>query len=59
MNIIPSEVKMDGTFRTMDEKWRQTAHKRMINMAQSLAESMGASCEFKIVERSPVLVNDP
>jgi len=59
MNVIPSEVKMDGTFRTMDEKWRQTAHKRMINMAQSLAESMGASCEIKIVEGYPVLVNDP
>jgi len=59
MNVIPSEVKMDGTFRTMDEKWRQTARKRMIDMAQSLAESMGATCEIKIVEGYPVLVNDP
>ena len=31
----------------------------MINMAQSIAESMGASCEFKIVEGYPVLNNDP
>ena len=59
MNVIPSEVKMDGTFRTMDEKWRKAAHKRMIHMARLLAESMGASCEFKIVEGYPVLVNDP
>ncbi|KKL63953.1 hypothetical protein LCGC14_2169970, partial [marine sediment metagenome] len=59
MNVIPSEVTMDGTFRTMDEKWRKTAHKRMINMAQSIAESMGATCELKIVEGYPALINDP
>jgi amidohydrolase len=59
MNVIPSEVTIDGTFRTMDEKWRKTAHKRMINMAQSIAESMGATCELKIVEGYPALINDP
>jgi amidohydrolase len=59
MNVIPSEVKMEGTFRTMDETWRKTAHRRMVNMAQSVAESMGASCEFRIVEGYPALVNDP
>lgn len=59
VNVIPSEVSMEGTFRTMDEKWRREAHSRMIHLAQSIAESMGASCEFKIVEGYPVLHNDP
>jgi amidohydrolase len=59
VNIIPPEVKMEGTFRTMDENWRKEAHRRMINMAQSIADSMGASCEFEIVEGYPVLYNDP
>lgn len=59
VNIIPPEVIMEGTFRTMDEKWRKEAHSRMINMAQSIADSMGASCEFEIVEGYPVLHNDP
>ncbi len=59
MNVIPSEVRMEGTFRTMDEKWRQTAHKQIMNMAQSIAKSMGATCEFKIVEGYPALINDP
>ena len=59
VNVIPSEVIMEGTFRTMDEKWRKEAHSRMINMAQSIADSMGASCEFEIVEGYPVLYNDP
>ncbi len=59
VNVIPPEVSMEGTFRTMDEKWRKEAHSRMINMAQSIAEGMGASCEFEIVEGYPVLHNDP
>src|SRR5215210_5540823 len=48
-NVIPNEVYMEGTFRTLDEKWRSEAHKRMKKMAEGIAESMGASCEFKIV----------
>jgi amidohydrolase len=59
VNVIPPEVSMEGTFRTMDEIWRKEAHSRMINMAQSIADSMGASCDFEIVEGYPVLHNDP
>ncbi|MDO8971286.1 MAG: amidohydrolase, partial [Saprospiraceae bacterium] len=33
-NIIPNEVKLEGTFRTMDEKWRAEAHKRMKKIAE-------------------------
>ena len=25
-NIIPEEVKVEGTFRAMDEEWRMKAH---------------------------------
>ena len=59
VNVIPEEVTLEGTFRTMDEKWRKEAHQRMINMAQSIAESMGGKCELKIVPGYPVLQNDP
>ncbi len=59
VNVIPPEVKMEGTFRTMDEKWREQAHKRMREMARSIAGSMGAECDFRIVEGYPVLINDP
>lgn len=59
VNVIPPEVSMEGTFRTMDENWRKEAHSRMIIMAQSIADSMGASCTFEIVEGYPVLYNDP
>ena len=58
INIIPDEVYMEGTFRTMDEHWRSEAHTRMKKMAETLAESMGASCDFKIVRGFPFLVNE-
>lgn len=58
-NVIPNEVKMEGTFRTMNEKWRNEAHKRMKKMAESIAKSMGGACEFNIVRGYPVLHNHP
>jgi len=58
VNIIPDEVYMEGTFRTLDENWRTEAHKRIIKMAESIAESMGGSCDFNIVRGYPFLVNE-
>jgi len=56
-NIIPNEVKLEGTFRTMHEKWRTEAHKRMKKIAESIAKGMGAACVFQIVKGYPVLYN--
>jgi len=58
INIIPDEVYMEGTFRTIDENWRTEAHTRMKKMATGIAESMGATCEFNIVRGYPYLIND-
>jgi len=58
VNIIPDEVYMEGTFRTLDEKWRTEAHVRMKKMAETIAEGMGGSCDFKIVCGYPFLVNE-
>lgn len=58
-NIIPSQVHMEGTFRTMDEKWRKKAKQLIKDIAQSTARSMGADCEVKIVDGYPFLVNHP
>ena len=57
-NVIPNEVYLEGTFRTLDENWRAEAHKRMKKMAEGIAESMGGSCDFKIVNGYPFLVNE-
>lgn len=56
-NVIPNEVKLMGTFRTMHEKWRAEAHKRMKKIAESVAKGFGAACEYEIVKGYPVLFN--
>ncbi|KAA9333730.1 M20 metallopeptidase family protein [Adhaeribacter soli] len=58
-NVIPDEVKMEGTFRTMNEKWRAEAHVKMKKMAEEMAEAMGGSCEFTILKGYPFLQNEP
>ncbi|SDS03687.1 amidohydrolase [Mucilaginibacter mallensis] len=57
-NVIPNEVYLEGTFRTMDEKWRADAHIRMKKMAEGIAEAMGGSCDFNIMKGYPFLVNE-
>lgn len=58
-NVIPNEVKVQGTFRTYDEKWRYEAHALMKKMAEGIAEAMGGSCDFLVQVGYPHLKNDP
>jgi amidohydrolase len=58
INVIPDEVYLEGTFRTLDENWRTEAHERMKKMAETIAESMGGSCDFTIVRGYPFLINE-
>ncbi len=57
-NIIPNEVYLEGTFRTMDEEWRFRAHDRLCKLAEGIACGMGGSCDFNIVVGYPNLFND-
>jgi len=57
-NIIPDKVELEGTFRAMNEEWRAEAHTKMTKMAESIAESMGGECIFRIEKGYPFLVND-
>lgn len=57
-NVIPDFVKLEGTFRTMDEGWREDAHKIMTKIAKQIARSMGGACDFKIIKGYPCLVNE-
>ena len=58
-NIIPNEVKIEGTFRTMNEVWRAEAHGKMKKMAEQMAEAMGGHCAFEIRKGYPYLQNNP
>ena len=58
-NIIPDEVNIAGTFRTLNEPWREAALSKIKTMAESLIEGMGGKCEIKISRGYPTLTNDP
>ena len=57
-NIIPDEVKVAGTFRTFDEKWRKEAHQVIRQIAEGTAKAMGAECDVNIDVGYPYLKND-
>lgn len=58
-NVIPSEVKLKGTFRAMDEAWRFKAHELIRKQAIGLVESMGAELDLLIDIGYPTVDNDP
>ncbi|WP_210466529.1 M20 metallopeptidase family protein [Rufibacter roseolus] len=58
-NVIPGEVHIEGTFRTMDETWRVEAKQKIKKLAEGLCESMGGSCDINIMDGYPFLKNDP
>ena len=57
-NVIPSEVKLMGTFRAMDETWRFKAHELIRKEATGLVESMGAQIDLHIDVGYPVVHNN-
>ena len=57
-NIIPDEVKIEGTLRTMNEQWRKKIHQEIKKTAQNIAKSHNTTCEINIVSGYPVLKND-
>lgn len=58
-NVIPSEVKLMGTFRAMDEQWRSKAHELIRNQAKGIAEATGAEIDLHIDIGYPTVDNDP
>lgn len=58
-NIIPEEVKLEGTIRTLDAKMREDIHERIRRTATKIAESAGATAEVEFDPQTPVTFNDP
>ena len=57
-NVIPSEVKLMGTFRAMDEDWRFRAHEIIRKLATELVHSMGAEIDLHIDVGYPTVYNN-
>jgi len=58
-NIIPDEVRIEGTFRTMNEGWRKKVHKKIEEIVQLESDSFGTDFDLEIRHGYPVLYNDP
>jgi hippurate hydrolase len=57
-NVLPDEVRLAGTFRSMDEDWRFRAHDLIRRTAEKTAEALGATCEVDLTVGYPALRND-
>ena len=58
-NIIPEEMTMSGTIRTLDEQMQKEVHEKIKLTAQKIAESVGATAEVTIDVKTPVTYNTP
>jgi amidohydrolase len=57
-NIIPDEVNLEGTFRTMNEEWRYMVHELIRSISGRIANEMGGECEVEVVGGYPSVVNN-
>jgi len=58
-NIIPEEMTMAGTIRTLDDQMQKDVHDKIKLTAQKIAESMGATAEVSIETKTLVTYNTP
>ena len=56
-NIIPEEVNMEGTIRSLDAVMQRIIHERIKRTAEKIAESAGATAEVEISKEYPVTFN--
>lgn len=58
-NIIPEELTMAGTIRTLDSQIQKETHEKIKLTAQKIAESLGATAEVSIETKTLVTYNTP
>jgi amidohydrolase len=57
-NVIPDEVYMEGTFRTLDENWRKKAHEHIERICLEIGKANSIEIEIEIRKGYPFLKND-
>lgn len=58
-NIIPEEVELTGTIRTLDKKMQEDIHRRIRQTATNIAEASGAAADVTIDNKTLVTYSDP
>jgi amidohydrolase len=59
VNIIPDEVKLEGTIRAFDERQRGEIHEHVKRITEMIAAAGGAKADVRIKRGYDVVVNDP
>ena len=57
-NVIPNEVVIEGTIRTLEEEVRQFAAKRIGEIAQATAAVFGGNVDYEMIWGAPPVIND-
>ncbi len=58
-NIVPDQVKLEGTMRTFDEMWRKWVKETIRMRAQEIATRFGVEIDVNIDDGYPCVMNDP
>ncbi|MFO0436789.1 MAG: M20 family metallopeptidase [Sphingobacteriaceae bacterium] len=57
-NVIPEKVEIAGTFRTMNEAWRNEVHDLLSELVRKVSTPYGIESKIVIEKGYPFLVND-
>ncbi len=57
-NVIPDKVEVAGTFRTMDENWRNMVHGLLQEIVKKVSDTYKVKSDLRIEKGYPFLVND-
>ena len=57
-NVIPDEVVIEGTIRTLEEEVRQFTAKRIGEIAEATAAVFGGTVDYEMVWGAPPVIND-
>jgi amidohydrolase len=58
-NVVPDEVQLLGTLRTLSEERRSSLHAAFLRLVEHVAAAHGLTAEARVEEGFPVTVNDP
>ncbi len=57
-NVVPDQVYIQGTFRTMNEEWRALIHDKIRSICKTVAHEMGGDVDANVITGYPYLKND-
>lgn len=58
-NVVPQSAIINGTFRTMNEEWRELAKIELKSIAERISLKYGGNIKLNISKGYPFLKNDP